>query len=529
MSPQIEKALDQIVEQQKKQTSAFEGIQELIKDRLPEPPPKAVKPKPPEGFDDLLEQLKKNAPLLARWRKTLQQNADRLGRTIAGKLADFARAPQVSASTIADALRKGAALRFDPSLLNQFNGYSHGPVQFFDSAGAPVPLPPLPELFKVWDPVVQQGPYQIQKTTMKSGGYVRPKDITPANDLHLNAYTREWGLVAWARQHEVAAQNALVERPMIVYQLAESILLWISQTVTETGEVVTPEEFLVSMNWKGYKQARPAFGLVSFIVRLDQGCVTVTGAPAMWYEAVIDNPKFQEMRQRLSAACPRLAKWRDNFKKNPQPVAAAVADAFNKTRDAGAFTTPALTARELQAAFADPRQLDDFDPADFNNFAARWNSVMYVYDRNGALQFTLKKVQTGLHLVPDKEGVVQYLTGSSTRHLDPLAVTGEEEDLLELVLDAYLPDVGICGWFSLVRPAKNESPTLCYKLAGNRYFWIAQRADSDVWDLSVETLVDTPDGRYGFLVSDTFDIDFTAGTAKPAAGQSLIKSEFKFE
>jgi hypothetical protein len=308
---------------------------------------------------------------------------------------------------------------------------------------------------------------------------------------------------------------------------------------------VSKGEFIVSLGWKDQREGQKTFYLAGFSIHIDlqKGEASPTDQGFVRLEFIADSPRFEEIRQRLQYFRPVLEQWRADFGRAAARLAPEIQKAFDGHRELGAFVTTPVTCGELQHALEDPRQKYDFQLADLNQFAGKWHSLSHTYRRDRSRDATLAQCTWWLDTVPGPGGLYQRVTGSRTQFLDPLQTQGNEEDLTDLVLDAYLPDIGIGGWVSKFWPGQLECPLLAYKLAGNRFLWISQRFDRQAaleaqakkrqlppnskYDLALEWIVISGARKRYYLVADSYDIDFRTGTMKPLCGPSdfIVKSE----
>ncbi|MEQ1825189.1 MAG: hypothetical protein ABL921_04560 [Pirellula sp.] len=244
--------------------------------------------------------------------------------------------------------------------------------------------------------------------------------------------------------------------------------------------------------------------------------------------------------------------WRNLFNDHAKPIAKVIAETFNQSRYTGDFHTVPFSEQEMVHAFTSSQKFA-FEVSDLNDFAGNWISNVAFHDLLGNKAFEFTKHQVWLPVTPIDHNFVQRKTAATDDYVDPRTVTGKETGLIELILQAYVPEWGLqVGWLSKYQPfpVKDpsgkelqlffETPLLAYRLPGHRFLWLSQRfTRQDIemaggktsrlplpnqYDIAIEWMETGHEHRCCFLVNDTFEFSSNQAKFVRAPGAMLLKA-----
>jgi hypothetical protein len=521
-------------------------------------------------YEDALHKLRNSSKMMKEWRSLFATRGDKAVRviadTIAGAVAS-ASLPAVTLDEVKAAVGRAGAGAFNPQIFDDFAGYSKGP----GPAGGG-------EVFKYWDKVSESGHYRVQKITQSDSTFVDPKEQSAKGACYsINVHSGELGLVALhsTPDNEGKKQTVLFN----LYPLGSARILWIGQTVDDQLRPVSKNVYTVALNSRTVVRGQRAFVLLLFQICMDEKGVAslLFALPPVAFIAV--SPPYLELEKRILHFNGLFNDWRKEFRDNSGWLADGIAGEFKKERNdttRRVFPEAPLSDSELRHAFTDPAQQYDFQLSDLNQFAGKWKANIYAFQPGGTPPKPFDQYLTWLEFRQNETGFYQRVVGASSFE-DPLTLTGSECGLQSIVLDAYLPECGLVSWLSGYGPdpSQAESAVLAYKLAGGRTLWVAQFYSKDAveskmnptrssppargvpkksstpaegtpgatqqgtpvqplsvhqpdmkdpkqFNLTLEWIVEVEKTKHRYLVSKTFDIDFTN---KKLSSDPFIKVE----
>jgi hypothetical protein len=488
---------------------------------------------------ELLDRIGQNTKFFSEGRALFRTNANTMATAIAGKLNDGNQrglCNEIPVSKLIECFKSSGGA-FDRRMFNEFAGVSRGHPATVNTLTGVVTRAAAPEL-DTWEEVVDDKGKPIQNVRYELLAAPPAAPAPQPLGIRLNTYRPEIGIVAWSlRTAAVAAPPPVSQTFFWGYQVDKGQILWVGQELNAAFALVNKNSFLVTLQYIDSSRGARRFVNLGFTL-------TNSNPDPGFHVRSFENALFAELLDimQLPAVQTLLGNLRSDCQNDAATLAPAIAEAFDSHRDMGNFTTAPLTTAELTAALRDPGQSFNFDLSDFNQFASKWDTTFRFYNRNGTLDQskTILKKQLWMETVPAADGYYQRVTGSTETYVDPFRAKESADGLLEVILDAYLPGIGICGCTHGFNapPPPPYSLLLAYKLPGGRFLWIAQffdaaqiygnRMASPMYFIALEWLETYEGKRQCHLVGDNFTITFgAAADCAVVPGTQFLKASSK--